>query len=662
MSREITFAHKTLLDPSPDSVSAASLTNDRQTYQTSGTTEKRNAQSSPEKAKTSSINHSSGSHPSLTSSTPSKPKRRQTTSERKTARTYGSKHTIEVFGSIEDGWEDHDDSLLPRSGSGVVARRKGEKRSLSSSAKSQPEDLDMDLDTLDGIRKGKTNVQRRATAHDFSSFAANETGIIGKNATGAIFSLPDSSQADVLMSGNVQSGGSRPTAETCNMKELELQHFGSSIETSTSDSIAKAKERPSPKNIDPLLADEPMLSNLPMEHTVDEPESRVLPVEHEKRTEEPMAVDVKDKFSRYSELQVMTARKQSNSTHDEIALPPLAPMESSSPIRLEPPRKKRKRDMELPPNTPDSDDITIGLPVEQYVPRPSRSRGSHAVDDLVVGIDYSKRPEAIAKAKTKRRKTAGDVPLDEETVVVGKSTQIVEADEVDRNDPYMQAGNHQGADDNALTAQPSIAKDSTYDKLDPHPISLPDAPPDIPPKKKRGRPKKQPLDENPLEPSNLPLTKPDKQAEAPTIQPLNVKSKKSRRSKTAPTIPSSPLIIDSDTDNTSPQPSKATLTRLTSPAQSFLPALREKKDAANVVKDPSSPLKVDEEERGVEKAVQESAVAGKGAAGERKVEAGGRAEGRGPDKHSPLRKGRGGHRVGLSRNMRIPSLLKVVRK
>ena len=648
LSREITFAHKTILDPSPDSVSVASLTND-QTYQTSGATKKHDTQSSPEKEKISSINHSSASHPSLTSSTPSKPKRRQTTSERKTARTYGSKHTTEVFGVTEDGWEEHYDNLPPRSSSSIVVHRKGEGKTLPSATKSQPRDLDMDVDTLDGTQKRKSNVQRRATMHDFSSSAASETGIAGKYATGALCSLPDGSQTDVLMNGDIQSGGSRPIAETCNMKELELQHFGSSIETSMLDSKARSRERAPPNNIDPLLADEPLLSSLPREHAEDETESLVLAVEQEKRTEQLMAVDAKDKPLSFSELKVVPAREQLSPAHEEFSLPPTRPVVSSSPILLEPPSKKRRRDMQLPSNTPDSDDITTGLPVEHYIPRPSRSRGSRAVDDLVVGIDYSKRPEAVAKAKTKRRKTSGDTPLDKETTAVEKSTQALEGDRVDRHDLYMQADNHQAADENALTGQPPTTKSFTHDKPDSDPIYLPDAPPDVPPKKKRGRPKKQPVDENFAEPKNAPLTKPDQQAESPTThpappQPTAPKSKKSKRSKTAPTIPSSPLITDSDTDKPSPQP--------------FLPALREKKNAANVVKDPprlASPLKIDEEERREEKTGEESAVVGNGVVREE-------AEGKGPDKHSPLRKGRGGHRVGLSRKMRIPSLLKVVRK
>ena len=55
-----------------------------------------------------------------------------------------------------------------------------------------------------------------------------------------------------------------------------------------------------------------------------------------------------------------------------------------------------------------SDDAAIGLPKDQYQPRPSRSRGNQNEDELVVPESFSKRPEAVAKGKRKlksRRKT-----------------------------------------------------------------------------------------------------------------------------------------------------------------------------------------------------------------------------------------------------------------
>lgn len=53
------------------------------------------------------------------------------------------------------------------------------------------------------------------------------------------------------------------------------------------------------------------------------------------------------------------------------------------------------------------DEIAIGLPPEQYKPRPSRSRSGHGDASLFLPEDFSKRPESLAKLKRRknRRKT-----------------------------------------------------------------------------------------------------------------------------------------------------------------------------------------------------------------------------------------------------------------
>lgn len=53
------------------------------------------------------------------------------------------------------------------------------------------------------------------------------------------------------------------------------------------------------------------------------------------------------------------------------------------------------------------DEIAIGLPPEQYNPRPSRSRSGHGDASLFLPEDFSKRPESLARVKRRknRRKT-----------------------------------------------------------------------------------------------------------------------------------------------------------------------------------------------------------------------------------------------------------------
>lgn len=53
----------------------------------------------------------------------------------------------------------------------------------------------------------------------------------------------------------------------------------------------------------------------------------------------------------------------------------------------------------------DLDEIAIGLPAEQYKPRPSRSRSGQADPSIFVPVDFSKRPETLTKRKKNRRKT-----------------------------------------------------------------------------------------------------------------------------------------------------------------------------------------------------------------------------------------------------------------
>lgn len=54
-----------------------------------------------------------------------------------------------------------------------------------------------------------------------------------------------------------------------------------------------------------------------------------------------------------------------------------------------------------------TDEIAIGLPPEQYNPRPSRSRSGHGDASLFIPEDFSKKPESLAKLKRRknRRKT-----------------------------------------------------------------------------------------------------------------------------------------------------------------------------------------------------------------------------------------------------------------
>lgn len=76
-----------------------------------------------------------------------------------------------------------------------------------------------------------------------------------------------------------------------------------------------------------------------------------------------------------------------------------------------------------------SDDISIGLPKEQYKPRPSRSRGTRNDSEIVVPTDYSKRPETVAVGKKERKQRKGKQCVSAE--VTAETEREEEADEKD---------------------------------------------------------------------------------------------------------------------------------------------------------------------------------------------------------------------------------------
>ena len=63
----------------------------------------------------------------------------------------------------------------------------------------------------------------------------------------------------------------------------------------------------------------------------------------------------------------------------------------------------------------------VGLPKEQYKPRPSRSRSLKLSGEE--SIDYSKRPEAVAK-KSRRTRTSGEAETTSTATTPEKVKQI----------------------------------------------------------------------------------------------------------------------------------------------------------------------------------------------------------------------------------------------
>ena len=104
-----------------------------------------------------------------------------------------------------------------------------------------------------------------------------------------------------------------------------------------------------------------------------------------------------------------------------------------------------------------SDDISIGLPKEQYQPRPSRSRGTRNDGDIIVPTDYSKRPETVAMGKKERKKRKGKQSVSAE--VTAKTEREEEAVEKDMDVSKFEVT----LSESEPTGSPTNAKDQVED-------------------------------------------------------------------------------------------------------------------------------------------------------------------------------------------------------
>lgn len=108
---------------------------------------------------------------------------------------------------------------------------------------------------------------------------------------------------------------------------------------------------------------------------------------------------------------------------EELSLPD-AEASNSKPSK---PSQKQSTRQSAAADELGSEDPAIDLPKDQYQPRPSRSRGTHNDDDLIIPENFSKRPEDLVKGKRKvknRRKTTA----------LEKPTPKIELDDEDENE------------------------------------------------------------------------------------------------------------------------------------------------------------------------------------------------------------------------------------
>jgi len=298
-----------------------------------------------------------------------------------------------------------------------------------------------------------------------------------------------------------------------------------------------------------------------------------------------------------------------------------------------------------------SDDIAIGLPKEQYKPRPSRSRGNTNLDGLLESVDFSKRPETQVKGKNKRRKTHES-----------------DASSITKEGPVKESGvNGEETTEKAVETTNPIADVSAT--VNPHDEDIVQTGHDktLPPQKPAHVKRKPPTDDPTERGINNDTTNPQPEQKAPTNPTPKQPAPKARgrpRKKTTEEKPLPIAIVDetppeSSTDLKPPNgPSQHLAQHNDKTNPTPTPALEETDPNFNAapvssvrVSRPSTPPPPPPH-------TTTSSSTPPPATPERKVT----DLQKGPQKHSPLNGGRVPYRVGLSRRARIEPLLRGLRR
>lgn len=356
------------------------------------------------------------------------------------------------------------------------------------------------------------------------------------------------------------------------------------------------------------------------------------------------------KRARVGKTDKLNNHADQDDTCDELSLSLSKQQPSHTTSKNSKTKKLREKD-ELDDDKLGLGENDIGLPVEKYQPRPSRSRSGRQDDELIVPADFSKRPETTAKGKkkNKRRKTTAFEQLlhideDETDIVQIKIPSPVKDPEKKVRDVPTN-NNFETID---FQPQPEI---------DPPRDEHPAAPP-----KKRGRPRKQ-VSEIREEPeksacSESSPTKSVKHAE------LNKPTSKKRKA----------AALDLDSDHTSaeeeegeedhlpPRPSLPSEIKSDIP-QKPPPSLQNHHSpvAVHIPLPIAAPTPVTRSPSPVENNTNTNTNKESSSAVQtpRKTTT---TANKGPDKHSPINSGKVAYRVGLSKRARIEPLLRIVRK
>ena len=297
-----------------------------------------------------------------------------------------------------------------------------------------------------------------------------------------------------------------------------------------------------------------------------------------------------------------------------------------------------------------ADDMDLGLPKEQYQPRPSRSRSNRNDEDLVIPESFSKRPEVLAKKKASKRR---------KTTALAKPSPKVEIEDDDSEEdstlllPQTKSGVRKELAPVVIipAEKPNLEVENAGDTEPADPaneeeevITREIAPPSSPAKKKRGRPRKQIAEQEatdiPKEDYQPPPNDDEDLPDLTTISKPICTTKRDRKKQPPNTNDQTPTIFNDHTDDQTSTLQTETLNandlnthhQLSQSEGNRQPLTTKTADLSphKLTTPPETPRKP---------------------AGQK-----------GPDKHSPLNSGKVKFRVGLSKRARIEPLLKVVRK
>ena len=307
-----------------------------------------------------------------------------------------------------------------------------------------------------------------------------------------------------------------------------------------------------------------------------------------------------------------------------------------SPTKAARGSKKKTTNEDGPVDELGSDDNEVGIPKEQYKPRPSKRR-SGGDEEIFIPTDFSKKPELIGKVKrkTKRRKTTAfqeylpqavaEEEDEEVTVAPDPRFEIPEktTSRISTEGEEVEVDKKVGTEDIRAKAQPE-GKPAAKGKG----------------QKQRGRPKKvvtNRSEERVMDEAEVEHDQEDAEAEEPVV----ATAKKSRRNTTIRKT-STPIIEEQDHNNDS--------ALAAGDDSEDLPAEILNETHGNIINSNLSAKPLPETSPTKANAPPETP---------RKPTT---PAPKGPDKHSPICSGKVAYRVGLSKRARIAPLLRIVRK